>query len=137
MADYYCVGPAMAADWEAEHVCVTRRLVLRSFGYFLPYWRRGLLALGCIAAGAALGLVPALIAKKLIDHLSSPGPRFSHVLGLVGFALAAALVAGLIGGGRVVPVEHDQPGDHVRPAPAAVRPAARPVGRLLHAQPHG
>jgi hypothetical protein len=35
----------------------------------------------------ALGLVPALIAKKLIDHLSSANRASSHVLGVVAFAL--------------------------------------------------
>ena len=47
----YCVGPAMATDWEEDgSVEIDRRLIGRAFSYFLPYWRRGLLSLLAIAA---------------------------------------------------------------------------------------
>jgi ATP-binding cassette subfamily B protein len=99
----YCVGPAMAVDWgegdgeEEPQVCITRGLVTRAFSYFRPYWRRGLIALGCIAVTAALGLVPAIVAKRLIDYLSGPGAQFSNVLVLVGIAVLAGVFSGLIG----------------------------------------
>jgi ATP-binding cassette subfamily B protein len=98
MADY-CVGPAMATDWGGDEpqVCITRGLVRRAFSYFKPYRRRGSVVLACLVATALLGLVPALVAKKLIDYLGQTGAVFSHVLWLVGIAIGVGVVAGAIG----------------------------------------
>src|SRR5215211_2379675 len=89
----------MASDWgeDAEEQGVDRRLVRRALGYLRPYWRASLLALGCIAIGALLGLAPALVFRALIDHLAGADPQFGHVLLLVGAGVAAATVAGLVG----------------------------------------
>src|SRR5439155_14303224 len=67
----YCVGMAMAIDWGEgdEPQCLDRGLARRVLAYFRPYWRAGALALVCIAAGALLGLVPALVFRSLIDYL--------------------------------------------------------------------
>ena len=65
--------------------------------YLRPYWRAGLLVLGCIAIGALLGLAPALVFRALIDHLSGEDPEFGHVALLVGAGIAAAIVGGLVG----------------------------------------
>src|ERR671936_832750 len=93
----YCVGPAMATDWEEDGpVEINRRLVGRAFSYFMPYWRRGLLSLLAIGAGAVLGLAPAWIAKKLIDSLSGGDARFSYVAMLVGASLGAAILNGIV-----------------------------------------
>jgi ATP-binding cassette, subfamily B, bacterial len=95
----YCVGITMATDWgeEADARQIDRRLVRRVLAYFRPYWRAGLLALGCIAAGALLGLVPALVFKALIDSLAGEAPSFGHVAVLVGAGVGAAIAGGLIG----------------------------------------
>src|SRR5919109_3693984 len=94
----YCVGIAMATDWGADDSRgLDRRLVRRVLGYFIPYWRAALLALGCIAAGALLGLAPALVFRDLIDELARRDPEFGAVLALVGAGIAAAVVGGLIG----------------------------------------
>src|SRR5262249_43598334 len=95
----------MAIDWDEDddgesRVCISRGLIARAFSYFLPYWRRGLLAVVGVAVSAAIGLVPALLAKKLIDHLTSPDARFGHVLALVVAGFAAAIVGGLVGVGQ-------------------------------------
>src|SRR5262249_8532735 len=92
----YCVGPAMATDWEEdEAVRIDRRLVRRAFSYFLPYWRRGVLSLIAIAVGAVLGLVPALIAKNLIDSLSAKNASFGYVATLVAVGFGAAMLNGI------------------------------------------
>jgi ATP-binding cassette subfamily B protein len=54
-------------------------------------------ALGCIAAGALLGLAPALVFRALIDYLGGSDPHFGHVALLVGAGVAAAIAGGLIG----------------------------------------
>jgi hypothetical protein len=67
----------MATDWgeDADSRRIDRGLVRRVLACFLPYWRAALLALGCIAAGALLGLAPALVFRALIDYLADPdGP---------------------------------------------------------------
>lgn len=87
----------MATDWEEDGpVEISRRLVGRAFGYFLPYWRRGVLSLAAIVLGAVLGLAPALIAKKLIDHLSAHEATFGYIGMLVGLGFGAAIANGLV-----------------------------------------
>jgi ATP-binding cassette, subfamily B, bacterial len=89
----------MATDWgdEDDAKGFDRRLVRRVLAYFRPYWRAGLLALGCLGAGALLGLAPALVFRALIDYLGGDAPSFGHVALLVGAGIAAATAGGLIG----------------------------------------
>jgi ATP-binding cassette subfamily B protein len=87
----------MATDWEDDgRVEINRRLVGRAFSYFLPYWRRGVLSLLAIVIGAVLGLAPALIAKKLIDHLSAHDATFGYIAMLVGLGFGAAIANGIV-----------------------------------------
>ena len=87
----------MATDWEEDApVEIDRRLVGRAFSYFLPYWRRGVLSLLAIGAGAVLGLAPALIAKKVIDHLSAHDATFSYIAMLVALGFGAAILNGIV-----------------------------------------
>jgi len=89
----------MEVDWgdEAAQARWDRRLLGRVLGYFRPYWPKGLAAIACIGVLAALGLVPALVTKGLLDALTRPGARFSQILLLVGAGIAASLVGGLVG----------------------------------------
>jgi len=86
-------------DWgePKPEVRLEWRLLRRVFGYFLPYWAPALLVLSCIAAGAAVGLVPALVTKTLIDYLTRPGGRFEFVLLLIAGLVGSAVAGGLIG----------------------------------------
>jgi ATP-binding cassette, subfamily B, bacterial len=97
MPDSYCVGPSMATDWGEEQPVLTRRLLQRVFRYFLPYWRRALVVLACIGAGAGLGLVPALVTKALIDFLAHPHGGFRQLALIVSAGVVATLAAGLVG----------------------------------------
>lgn len=92
----------MATDWgeEDESRGIDRRLVRRVLAYFRPYWRAGLLALGCLALGAVLGLAPALVFRALIDHLGGDAVSFDHVFLLVGAVIGAAIAGGLVGLGE-------------------------------------
>ena len=89
-------------DWafsgEKPKVQIEWRLLRRVFAYFVPYWPSALVVLACIAAIAAVGLVPAIVTKSLIDYLSSGRPgQFRVVLVLIGALVAASLAGGLIG----------------------------------------
>src|SRR5215469_556504 len=68
----------------------------RLAAFFLPYWKAELLTLACILAVAALGLLPPLFTKYLIDD-SIPSGSMENVLIDVGGMIASALVAGVIG----------------------------------------
>jgi ATP-binding cassette subfamily B protein len=96
----YCVGMTMEVDWGEQERPVTRALVRRVLAYLRPYWRAALIAVACLAAGALLGLVPALVFKELIDYLGGASPSVGHVALLVGAGVAAAVVGGLIGLGE-------------------------------------
>src|SRR6266540_1405890 len=82
----YCVGASMEIDWGEEEPqarwdwCLAKRV----FAYFRPYWRYGVAAIACLAAGAALALVPA-------DR------AFGRVLALILLGVGASLVGGLVG----------------------------------------
>src|SRR5436309_13821476 len=95
----YCVGITMETDWGEDEGDgrIDKGLARRVFTYFRPYWRAGLLALCCIAAGAALGLVPALVFRALIDDLAEPNATFAHALELIGQGIGAAVAGGAIG----------------------------------------
>ena len=95
----YCVGAAMAVDWgeDDQPVRLDRRKLARVLSYFGPYRRRGLVVVGCIAAGAVLGLAPAVVFKGLIDELSRPHPTFTRVALFVLGGIGAAVVGGLVG----------------------------------------
>ena len=97
MPDYYCVGPSMAADWGDEAPPLSRALARRVFGYFSPYWARGLVVLACIGVMAGLGLVPALVTKGVIDYLANPNGGVGPLALLVGAGVGASLAGGLVG----------------------------------------
>lgn len=97
MPERFCVGPSMAVDWGDDVPPIGRGLLRRVFGYFLPYWRRGLLALLSIGATAGLGLVPALVTKALIDYLGHPSRGLGPIALFVGAGVAASVAGGLVG----------------------------------------
>ncbi len=70
-------------------------LLKRVFSYFWPYWPHSIVALVTIMAGSALGLVPALVTKTLIDRVLRPGASFR----MVALIVVAGVLAGLGEGG--------------------------------------
>ena len=97
MPESYCAGPSMANDWGEDKPMLTRPLLQRMLCCILPYWRRAIVVLACIGAGAGLGLVPALVTKALIDYLAHPRDGFAQLAVIVGAGVAATIAAGLVG----------------------------------------
>src|SRR6266849_9031311 len=87
----------MAADWGDDAPPLSRALVQRVFCYFVPYWRRALIVLGCIGISAGLGLEPALVTKGVSDYLGNPTNGVGPLALLVAGGVAASLAGGLIG----------------------------------------
>src|SRR6266480_2054644 len=72
-------------------------LLKRVFSYFIPYWRLALVVLACIGAAAALGLVPAIVTRDLINYLTGRHGAFGFVALLIGILVGSSLLGGLIG----------------------------------------
>src|SRR2546430_3661341 len=72
-------------------------LLKRVLAYFRPYLGRGLLAVATIVAGSALGLVPAIVTKTLIDQVLRPGSSFRMVALVVVAGVLAGLGEGFLG----------------------------------------
>ena len=81
-----------------ENVKLEWPLLKRVFSYFVPYWALALIVLACIGVAAALGLVPALVTRGLINYLTGTRHgQFSVVAQLIGLLVGSSLLAGLIG----------------------------------------
>ena len=71
----------------------------RVLTFLTPYWRRFLLILALVFLAAALGTIPPLLVRSIIDEAIAGGDR--TLLGFLSAALVAAAVAsGLVGVGR-------------------------------------
>ncbi|MFN8523607.1 MAG: ABC transporter ATP-binding protein [Chloroflexota bacterium] len=74
-------------------------LIRRMAGYLRPYWRGWLLILLCIGLGAALGLVPPLLIRELIDR-ALPNRDIDLLLLSVAGIVVTGLLARLVGVGQ-------------------------------------
>ena len=72
-------------------------LLKRVFSYFIPYWRLAMVVLACIGVAAALGLIPALVTRELINYLTARNGGFGFVAILIGILVGSSLLGGLIG----------------------------------------
>ena len=61
------VGRLRFADENIEMPKVTKKMLSRILSYFIPYWTRMLLVVGCIIVTSILGLVPPLLIKNIFD----------------------------------------------------------------------
>ena len=61
------VGRLRFADETIEMPKVTKKMLTRILSYFIPYWQRMLLVIGCIIVTSILGLVPPMLIKNIID----------------------------------------------------------------------
>lgn len=62
------VGRLRFADENVEMPKVTKKMLSRILSYFIPYWKRMLLVIGCIIVNSILGLIPPLLIKNIIDR---------------------------------------------------------------------
>jgi ATP-binding cassette, subfamily B, bacterial len=94
-------GPAGRLMWSSRYSPERPRIGKpvnwpRVGAFFLPYWRAELMTVACILTAAALGLLPPLFTRYLIDDAIPSGAMRSVLVG-VGGMIGAALLAGLIG----------------------------------------
>src|SRR2546428_7632061 len=73
-------------------------LLKRVFSYFIPYWRLALVVLACIGAAAALGVVPAIVTRDLVNYLTGPHGQVRTVAPLIGVLGGSSGGGGPVGG---------------------------------------
>jgi len=79
-----------------ERITISRALVLRILGYFKPYWRESALVLAIVGGISAIGLIPPLLLRNLID-VAIPQADARLLTLLVAGMVAAPTFAGLLG----------------------------------------
>jgi len=62
------IGRLRFADETIEMPKVTKKMLSRILSYFIPYWTRMALVIGCIIVTSILGLVPPILLKAIIDQ---------------------------------------------------------------------
>jgi ATP-binding cassette subfamily B protein len=77
-------------------VRIERARLKRVAGYFAPYWRPWLLIFACIAATSALGVLPPLAVRGILDH-AVPDRNLRLLYLLVGAIIGLNILIGLIG----------------------------------------
>ncbi len=82
-------------DDSSEKPVITMAMVRRILRYFAPYWRQLAVSVTLILIVAALGLIPAVIIKGIID-LALPHRDFKLLAILVTVAMAATILLGLL-----------------------------------------
>jgi ATP-binding cassette, subfamily B, bacterial len=86
------------ARWSSRLPWAGQRALLgRVLAYLRPHRRRAALVAACVLVQSLLGLAPALALRSIVNHLSHPHGAFGPVLLAIGLAVAATLVAALIG----------------------------------------
>jgi len=81
---------------EGPRVPLSRNVLRRIARYFKPYHGRACLVLVCVGVATAIGLVPPLLVRAILDHVI-PNGNIPLLTWLVIAMICAPLVSGLIG----------------------------------------
>jgi ATP-binding cassette subfamily B protein len=84
------------APEDAKTVPLEREQIRRALGYFAPYKKEWLVIFACIAANAALSILPPLVVREILDH-AIPKKDPALLMWLVGSIIALSVISGLIG----------------------------------------
>jgi ATP-binding cassette subfamily B protein len=83
-------------DANQKPIRLERARLRRVLRYFRPYWREGVVILFCIALTAALGVLPPLAVRGILDQ-ALPGRNLPLLYLLVGAIIGLSILAGLVG----------------------------------------
>jgi ATP-binding cassette subfamily B protein len=84
------------APEDGKSVPLEREQLRRALGYFAPYKRQWLVIFACIGVNAALGILPPLVVREILDR-AIPQKDPGLLMWLVGAIVALSVVSGLIG----------------------------------------
>ena len=89
------VGRLRFADESIEMPKVTKEMLYRILSYFIPYWKRMLLVIGCIIVTSILGLVPPILIKNIIDK-ALPQQDLKLLSLFIVVSIAVIIILGLL-----------------------------------------
>jgi len=74
---------------------VSKKILGRIFKYYLPYWKLLVLLVFCIISTSALGLIPSVMVKRIID-IALPDKNIDLLIWLIIQSFFATVLSGLI-----------------------------------------
>ncbi len=86
----------MKFDDDNKKTNLSKALLLRIAGYFIPYWKQTLLVMAVLVVTAVLGLLPPLFIQQIIDQ-ALPDKNMRLLVLLVLASLGTTVVSGLLG----------------------------------------
>lgn len=86
----------MKFDDDNKITNLSKALLLRIAGYFIPYWKQTLLVMAVLVVTAVLGLLPPLFIQQIIDQ-ALPDKNMRLLVLLVLASLGTTVVSGLLG----------------------------------------
>jgi ATP-binding cassette subfamily B protein len=89
------IGRLRFADENIEMPKVTKKMLSRILSYFIPYWMRMLLVIGCIIVTSILGLVPPILIKAIIDK-ALPQKDLKLLSLFIFVSIAITIILGLL-----------------------------------------
>ena len=89
------IGRLRFADENIEMPKVTKKMLSRILSYFIPYWKRMLLVIGCIIVTSTLGLVPPILIKNIIDK-ALPQKDFKLLSLFIFVSIGITIILGLL-----------------------------------------
>lgn len=89
------IGRLRFADETIEMPKITKKMLTRILSYFIPYWKRMFLVIGCIIVTSILGLVPPLLIKAIIDK-ALPQKDFKLLSLFIFVSIGITIILGLL-----------------------------------------
>ncbi|MNO18358.1 putative ABC transporter ATP-binding protein [compost metagenome] len=83
-------------DDDDKKANLSKALLLRIAGYFIPYWKQTLLVMAVLIVSAVLGLLPPLFIQQIIDQ-ALPDKNLRLLVLLVLASLGTTILSGLLG----------------------------------------
>ncbi len=80
---------------EKDKPKISKKILGRIFKYYLPYWKLLVLLVFCIISTSALGLIPSIMVKRIID-VALPGKDIQMLIWLIAQSFIATVLSGLI-----------------------------------------
>ncbi|UWG95423.1 ABC transporter ATP-binding protein/permease [Dehalobacter sp. DCM] len=89
------LGRVRFNDDSLELPKITKKMLMRIFRYFIPYWKLMLVVILTLSVSSVVNLVPPLAIRSILDH-ALPQHDMQYLTILLGISIAAAVTSGLL-----------------------------------------
>ncbi len=89
------MGRMRFLDEKMEKPKITKKMSLRIVKYFIPYWKQMVLALTAIIAASALGVVPPILIRDIVDQ-ALPQKSLKLLILFVSISVGTTVLLGII-----------------------------------------